>query len=130
MLLSPVVSLQKLVLMLMVDEGTRTFGEKSGIVTKFDSLLVTTMTCIFFIRAFIPSLRLSNKVLDALASSSNYMNISKNGSEQRPIETKRVSSQSLKPNETSGIILQEFYIKCIKPFGAGIIFLNFSTPCR
>jgi len=76
------------------------------------------MTCIFFIRAFIPSLRLSNKVLDALASS-NYMNISKNGSEQRPIETKRVSSLSSKPNETSVTILQEFYIKCIKPFGAG-----------
>jgi hypothetical protein len=48
--------------MLMVEEGTRTFGEKSGIVTKFDCLLVTTMTCIFFRRAFIPSLRLSNKV--------------------------------------------------------------------
>jgi hypothetical protein len=62
MLLSPVASLQKLVLMLMVEEGTRTFGEKPGILTKFDCLLVTTMTCIFFIRAFIPSLRLSNKV--------------------------------------------------------------------
>jgi hypothetical protein len=62
MLLSPEVSLQKLVLMLMVEEGIRTFGEKSGIITKFDCLLVTTITCIFFIRAFIPSLRLNNKV--------------------------------------------------------------------
>jgi len=78
------------------------------------------MTCIFFIRAFIPFLRLSNKVLDALASS-NYMNVSKKGLEQRPIETKRVSSQSSKPNETSGTILHEFYIKCIKQ--------NTGSPC-
>jgi hypothetical protein len=42
------------------------------------------------------------------------MNISMKGSEQRPIETKRVSSQSSKPNETSANILQEFYIKCIQ----------------
>jgi len=48
--------------MLMVEEGRRTFGERSGIVTKFDCLLVTTISYIFFIRAFIPSLRLSNKV--------------------------------------------------------------------
>jgi len=66
MLLSPGVSLQKLMLMLMVEEGTRTFGEKSGIVTKFDCLLVTKITCIFFIRAFIPPLRLSNKVSEYL----------------------------------------------------------------
>jgi hypothetical protein len=52
MLHSPVVSLQKLVLMLTVKEGIRTYGEKSGIVTKFDYLLVTTMTCIFFIKGF------------------------------------------------------------------------------
>jgi hypothetical protein len=41
------------------------------------------------------------------------MNVSKKGSEQRPIETKRVSSQSSKPNKTSATIPQEFYIKCI-----------------
>jgi hypothetical protein len=64
MTLSPEESPQKLALMLMFDEGTRTFGEESGIVTKFDSLLVTKITCIFFIRAFIPSLRLSNTVYE------------------------------------------------------------------
>lgn len=51
--------------------------------------------------------------MDVFASS-NYMNVSKKGSEQRPIEKKRVSSQSSKPNKTSGTILQSFYVKCIK----------------
>jgi hypothetical protein len=36
------------------------------------------------------------------------MNVSKKGSEQRPLETMRVYTQSSKPNKTSGTILQNF----------------------